>query len=418
MLETAIEDFALNIQELETKTRNTLESYQSGIYLEDFSQRILNACVEKSIQLIQSTFKGIIKSLSELRTSSNSKITFIEKELKRIQDQIRPYTEKIQDQKRLERLETQLSHQRATLEAYNDKTRHITGVTENGRESRKSLLNYYSSLLNLYLDISIELQKDQFSKIDEDITLDAEVSFNTEAFDKSFCDLFDRRYRFNVAFGDAFDDTDEFQFHPETHLETITSIFDELSKVGSTKFTLRKHVTTSQSIRRLFENYFTIDYNLRYLDDDILEMSPGKRGLVLLQLILHISNATHPILIDQPEDNLDNRTISGELKRFIRLKKVKRQILMITHNANLVVLTDAENVIVSNQAGQQIGRENAEYRFEYINGSLEHSFRHDHIHEHDGILQSSGIREHVCDILEGGEEAFRQREQRYGFSWE
>jgi hypothetical protein len=121
-----------------------------------------------------------------------------------------------------------------------------------------------------------------------------------------------------------------------------------------------------------------------------------------------------PILIDQPEDNLDNRTISNELRRFIKSKKLARQIIIVTHDANLVVLTDAENIIVLNQAGQQPDRENAEYRFEHVTGALEHSFRESE-DVAPGIIFACGIREHVCDVLEGGEEAFRKREQRYGF---
>ena len=58
-------------------------------------------------------------------------------------------------------------------------------------------------------------------------------------------------------------------------------------------------------------------------------MSPGKRGLVLMQIILHISNAEHPILIDQPEDNLDNRTIFNDLNEFVKSKKIQRQILLV-----------------------------------------------------------------------------------------
>ena len=171
------------------------------------------------------------------------------------------------------------------------------------------------------------------------------------------------------------------------------------------------------AIRQLFKDYFWVEYNLRYKNDDILDMSPGKRGLVLLQLILHISNATHPILIDQPEDNLDNRTISNELRQFIANKKLNRQIIMVTHDANLVVLTDAENVIVSNQSGQQANRENAAFRFEYVAGALETSFRlPDDQAVGKGVLYSCGIREHVCDILEGGEAAFKKREEKYGFT--
>jgi ABC-type cobalamin/Fe3+-siderophores transport system ATPase subunit len=142
-------------------------------------------------------------------------------------------------------------------------------------------------------------------------------------------------------------------------------------------------------------------------------MSPGKRGLVLLNLILHLSNSSHPILIDQPEDNLDNRTIYDQLNEFIRLRKGKRQIIMVTHNANLVVAADSECVIVANQAGQQANIENEEFKFEYCSGSLECSFENK---AETGTLKSKGIRQHVCEILEGGVPAFKEREMKYGFT--
>ncbi len=141
-------------------------------------------------------------------------------------------------------------------------------------------------------------------------------------------------------------------------------------------------------------------------------MSPGKRGVVLLQLILHLSNASHPILIDQPEDNLDNRTIFNELNQFIKDKKIQRQIIIVTHNANLVVSTDSEEVIVANQQGQEQGKENKEFAFEYATGALEYSYKK---FNEAGILYKMGIKEHVCDILEGGEDAFKRREIKYGF---
>lgn len=72
---------------------------------------------------------------------------------------------------------------------------------------------------------------------------------------------------------------------------------------------------------------------------------------------------------------------------------------MVTHNANLVVGTDAECVIVSNQSGQRSGIENSEFRFEYYTGSLECSFTSQ---DDSGRLHTRGIREHVCEILEGG----------------
>ena len=82
-------------------------------------------------------------------------------------------------------------------------------------------------------------------------------------------------------------------------------------------------------------------------------------------------------------------------------------------NANLVVPTDSENIIVANQSGQDKGKENETYQFEYVSGSLENSFVNDAV---PGILNQMGIREHVCEILEGGEDAFKEREMRYSIN--
>src|SRR5690606_8030455 len=145
--------------------------------------------------------------------------------------------------------------------------------------------------------------------------------------------------------------------------------------------------------------------------DSLNQMSPGKRGLVLLELFLEMSDEKHPILIDQPEDNLDNRTISTDLVDILKRKKDNRQIIIVTHNANLVVLTDSENVIVANQDPQLV--ENESHRFEYINGALECDFDF----KESNKINSKGIKTHVCEILEGGIDAFSQREKKYGFNF-
>jgi ABC-type lipoprotein export system ATPase subunit len=61
-----------------------------------------------------------------------------------------------------------------------------------------------------------------------------------------------------------------------------------------------------------------------------------------------LANSKFPILIDQPEDDLDNRSIFNELIPFIREKKIERQFIIVTHNANVVLGGDAEEVIVAN----------------------------------------------------------------------
>lgn len=75
-------------------------------------------------------------------------------------------------------------------------------------------------------------------------------------------------------------------------------------------------------------------------------------------------------------------------------------------------MSDSDEVIVANQSGKVHSKENKKYKFEYVTGPLEYSFTNN---EESGVLQSKGIKEHVCEILEGGREAFKQIENKYGY---
>lgn len=164
----------------------------------------------------------------------------------------------------------------------------------------------------------------------------------------------------------------------------------------------------------LTNNWYQPVIDVEYDGDSLKMMSPGKQTFVILKLLLDFSTDETPVLIDQPEDNLDNRAIYKELVMYLRKKKIERQIILVTHNPNIVVGADAENVIVANQDGVKTPNEDG-LKFQYANGSLENSSPKNN----DAglpILKTMGIREHVCDILEGGEEAFRKRESKYGFA--
>jgi len=140
-------------------------------------------------------------------------------------------------------------------------------------------------------------------------------------------------------------------------------------------------------------------------------MSPGKKSFVLLKLLIELDNSKCPILLDQPEDDLDNRSIYYDLVKFIKTKKKERQIIIATHNPNLVVGADSECIIVANQEGDK--SKNKTYTFEYVQGALENRFN---LPTEEKVLYKQGIQGHVCDILEGGKQAFKKREQKYNFS--
>jgi ABC-type lipoprotein export system ATPase subunit len=161
------------------------------------------------------------------------------------------------------------------------------------------------------------------------------------------------------------------------------------------------------------ECWYELTLNVEYDGDNLKDMSPGKRSFVILKLLLDFSEKKCPILIDQPEDNLDNRAIYGELVKYIRRKKKERQIILVTHNPNIVVGADSEEVIIANQNGKNSPNTD-KIKFQYKIGGLEYSSKRKN-DESIPILDRCGIREHVCDILEGGEKAFRDRENKYGF---
>lgn len=139
-------------------------------------------------------------------------------------------------------------------------------------------------------------------------------------------------------------------------------------------------------------------------------MTPGKQALFALTLILNESQEPWPLLVDQPEDDLDSRSIYETIVPYLMKRKKERQIIMVSHNANLVIGADSELVIVANRHG--VDRKNDGGRtFEYFTGSLEHSQPLNAASP--TTLGRFGIREHACEILDGGEEAFQKRQEKY-----
>ena len=104
---------------------------------------------------------------------------------------------------------------------------------------------------------------------------------------------------------------------------------------------------------------------------------------------------TRPLLIDQPEGNLDNSSVYKQLVPYISKAKRRRQIILITHNPNLVVATDAEQIIIA--TADRPDYPTISVVCGMILGDLEHSVSGDAL----------GVREAVCLLLEGGEEAFK-----------
>ena len=199
--------------------------------------------------------------------------------------------------------------------------------------------------------------------------------------------------------------------------ESIKMYLEEVSKLfGSSAEQMRSQLKREKYTELDFYNwlystkYYDFNYSLKFNGNELSNLSPGLKGVALLILFLELDKEDkRPILIDQPEENLDNRSIYNTLKDYFRNAKERRQTIIITHNPNLVVNVDAEQIIVANY---DRGIKNQKSRIRYISGSLENTFKDSAA---DNVLDKQGIREHVCEILEGGKEAFEKREEKYGF---
>lgn len=138
-----------------------------------------------------------------------------------------------------------------------------------------------------------------------------------------------------------------------------------------------------------YSEFWRVITKPKYKNKELNQLSVGMKGTMYLCLKLATDPFMKPFIFDQPEDDLDNNFIVNDLVPIFREIKKYRQVIIVTHNANLVVNADAEQVIVAN---------NNEEKLTYISGSLE----------------NNDIVDKVCSILEGGKIAFENRSNKYG----
>jgi predicted ATPase len=155
---------------------------------------------------------------------------------------------------------------------------------------------------------------------------------------------------------------------------------------------LRKHVELRQLYDYLWSfPYLEPEYSLKLDGKDLNHLSPGERGTLLLVFYLLVDRSNEPIIVDQPEENLDSQTVYRLLIPVIKEVKKRRQIIMVTHSPNIAVVCDAEQIIhafIDRANGNQVV---------YTTGSIE----------------SAQINKYLVDVLEGTRPAFDNRGSKY-----
>lgn len=137
--------------------------------------------------------------------------------------------------------------------------------------------------------------------------------------------------------------------------------------------------------------YLEPQYSLLFQSTPIEQLSPGQRGALLLIFYLLVDKGRNPIILDQPEENLDNETVVSLLVPVLSIAKQRRQIIMVTHNPNLAIVCDAEQIVHAKF------ERNPEISVSYSAGSIE----------------NPEINRVIVDILEGTKVAFDNRGGKY-----
>jgi len=137
--------------------------------------------------------------------------------------------------------------------------------------------------------------------------------------------------------------------------------------------------------------YLTLEYELAWKNKSLNQLSPGERGTLLLVFYLLIDKGDIPLIIDQPEENLDNQTVYEILVPCIREAKRRRQLVLVTHNPNLAVVCDAEQVIHADIDKKK---------------SCEITYT-------QGAIENPVVNKLILDVLEGTRPAFDVRDRKY-----
>ncbi len=152
---------------------------------------------------------------------------------------------------------------------------------------------------------------------------------------------------------------------------------------------LRKGATSQQLYELIFGlRYLKAEFSLESDSRPLTQLSPGQRGTLLLLFYLLVDKSHRPIVLDQPEENLDNQTVHELLVPAIAEARKLRQVIVVTHNPNLAVVGDADQVIVADLDNG---------RFQYVSGAIE-----------DPVINGR-----IVKILEGTWPAFKNRAYKY-----
>lgn len=344
---------------------------------------------QTTLELIEKHIKQL--SDKEIKTYLESLLTDLEKKIKEkekaksvSENNLKPINDNLQKNKTVEKILKEINK----LDSEKKEIEKLNKFVEESTGKETLLIN---EVVGLYLSFKEKIEavvqtlKDEFGNFTF-ITFDFMVSYDVNAYKSEFFDVYiDGRSgeRFKRFISEKKD------FSKDEIVEIVKDIVTDadtakLKTTGGDK---------ESALVALLSCRYDIDFtkSVKYKNDeglvDFENMTGGQKAMALLDLIFNLSKSGYPIIIDQPENDIDVSGISNDLKKLILDQKEKRQVLVATHSPNLLLLTDSENVVV------------AENENNFIN-------------YHNNGIEAKQIQSDIVRILEGGVDALKKRMQK------
>ena len=301
-----------------------------------------------------------------------------------------------------------------TLRYFNSKLSEINNIPERIKEFEKQrdelVKNIYRKIEKL-----VTIHKNYYAPVQK--VLDAEnsgkevfnISFNVSIINNNFKSKFFKiidRNKIGTFYGDGYKVVNQmlnkYDFNnSEDMLKFVHEVFycldhdcriDKKNQKNPFELQIKKDFSPEELYNLIFSlEYIEPEYSLQFNKKSLEKLSPGERGILLLFFYLMVDKDDRPLILDQPEENLDNQTIYKVLVTCIKKTKEKRQIFLVTHNPNLAVVCDAEQIIEAS-----IDKKNKNT-----------------VSYQSGAIENLKINKTVVDILEGTKPAFENRESKY-----
>jgi ABC-type cobalamin/Fe3+-siderophores transport system ATPase subunit len=343
------------------------------------------------------TTEAVVVLIDQINCSTGS-LTSLRKKLDEEFSEISKSTDSLdRHQKEIERIKLELQDSRNKLRDLDIRLDHMNEVKQKIGDLDVKLCEDYVSLVKAHADEQTcltQLLTRLMSLPDTDVadlTFSAELTVDTSELSETVLSLVNKNLVDATRLGStvtamctaaidwATSPTDASKEESLQH--SIGSVF------GACGEKFKKGVTHQVFADALLDDHFSVHVQTGFRLVPVERLSMGQRAVVLLKLVL--AGGDGPLLLDQPEEDLDNSYLYQELVPAIRRAKKRRQIVMATHNANLVLSADAEEVIIA-----------------HCDDCV--------IHYDIASLENLDNRDEITQVLEGGREAFELRERKYG----